>query len=291
MTLDLSRLPEPEILAPTTYEEILAAMRADLEGRMKARDAEFTALVESDPAVVVLEVAAYRESVLRQRVRDGIRAVMVAYATGSDLENLGALMGVEKKDGEPDDDLRQRIPGAFAGASPAGPRSAYRRHALAVKGVLDIDVTAPGHDTADSEALTEAELGKVNVHVLADTASGVPDQALLDAVAAALSAEDVRPLTDRVTVAAAEIVNYNVTGELTIQPGPDAMLVTAAAEAAVRDYTEGRSRLGIGVRRSGLIAALHVAGVEKVELTAPAADVDVTKSQSARLDVLTLTNA
>ena len=51
--------------------------------------AAFTALVESDPAWTILEVAAYRELLLRQRINDASRAVMLAFATGADLEHLG----------------------------------------------------------------------------------------------------------------------------------------------------------------------------------------------------------
>jgi len=47
--------------------------------------------VESDPAYKILEVAAYREMLLRARINSAAKAVMLPYATGSDLDVLGSL--------------------------------------------------------------------------------------------------------------------------------------------------------------------------------------------------------
>ena len=91
-TIDLSTLPPPSVVETLDFEAILAAMLADLQ----ARDPAFTALVESDPAYKILEVCAYRELLIRQRVNDAARATMLAYATGADLEQIGALFGVTR---------------------------------------------------------------------------------------------------------------------------------------------------------------------------------------------------
>ena len=96
--------------------------------------------------------------------------------------------------------------------------------------------------------------------------------ALLAAVLTTLSAEDVRPLTDQVLVQAAEIVPYTITAALTVYPGPDAATVRAAAAAATTAYAASVHRLGYDVTLSGLYAALHQPGVQRVALTAPAAD-------------------
>lgn len=61
--VDLSQLPAPSVVETLDFETILQAMLDDL----LARDPDFSALVESDPAYKILEVAAYRELLLRQR--------------------------------------------------------------------------------------------------------------------------------------------------------------------------------------------------------------------------------
>lgn len=52
--IDLSTVPAPNVVQALNFETILAEMLADLQ----ARDSVFTALVESDPAYKILEVAA-----------------------------------------------------------------------------------------------------------------------------------------------------------------------------------------------------------------------------------------
>ena len=88
--IDLSTVPAPAIVEQFTFEEIVTAMLTDL----RARDNAFTALVESDPAFKILEVCAYREMLMRQRVNEAAKACMLAYAVKNDLDNLGALLGV-----------------------------------------------------------------------------------------------------------------------------------------------------------------------------------------------------
>ncbi len=51
----------PNIVEKLSFEEIFSRMKEELV----RRDESFTALVESDPAMKVLEVAAWRELLLR----------------------------------------------------------------------------------------------------------------------------------------------------------------------------------------------------------------------------------
>ncbi|MEG1798701.1 MAG: baseplate J/gp47 family protein [Synergistaceae bacterium] len=94
--IDLSKLPAPNIIEELNYETILAAMRADLEDRLPGWTA---AVLESDPANKILEVAAYRELLLRQRINEAIKACMIAFASGSDLEHLSAFFAVARLEG------------------------------------------------------------------------------------------------------------------------------------------------------------------------------------------------
>ena len=255
--VDLSALEPPGVVEALDYETILARMTADLV----ARDPDFTAWVESEPALKLLEVAAYRELLLRQRINDAARAVMLAFAAGADLDHLASLIGVVRTSGESDATLRTRIRAAPTRFSTAGSEASYRFWALSVPGVEDVQPNSPAPGTVD-------------VHVLAaDPADGSPSPALVAAVAAALSADTVRPLTDTVRAFAGRVQPYTIDATLTIASGPDAETVRRSAAAAVRAYAVSRHRLGVGVPRSALIAALHVVGVDGVVLAAPAADV------------------
>jgi phage-related baseplate assembly protein len=285
--IDLSALPAPRVIESLSFETIFAAMLADLQ----ARDSTFTALVESDPAYKILEVCAYRELLIRQRVNDGAKAVMLAYASGSDLDQLGGLMGVVRKTLVPadpaalppveavmeaDTDFRKRIQLSVEGLSTAGPVGAYIYHALKVTGIKDVGVDTPS-------------AGVVRVTVLADRASGVPTSGELAAVSEALNAESIRPLTDTVNVQAADILTYTVTATIYVSAGPDAATVLANANASIAAYVASQFRIDSDINLSGIYAALHIEGVNKVVLATPSANISVSSLQAARCTAITLT--
>lgn len=279
--IDLSQLPPPEVVESldfeSLYQELLAAFRAAMgEG--------WNAELESDPVLKLLELAAYRELLLRARINDAARAVMLAYATGSDLDQLAAGYNVARLVIQPadptavppleavlesDDSLRNRTQLAFDQLSVAGPRNAYVAFALGADGrIADVSATSP----APCEAL---------ISVLSREGDGTAGDDILDAVRSVLSDEDVRPVGDRVTVQSASIVEYAVEAVLYIYPGPEAELIQQAAEGSLQNYIAAQRRLGRDIRRSALFAALHVEGVQRVELAQPAADVVLDPTQAA----------
>jgi phage-related baseplate assembly protein len=286
--IDLSQVPAPSIVEALDYETILAAMVADLQ----ARDPAFTALVESDPAYKILEVAAYREVLLRQRVNDACRQVLLAYAVGTNLDQLAALFGVQRLTIDPGDanaippvaptlesdaDLRRRVQLSLEGLSTAGPVGAYIYHALTVPSIADASVESP-------------DPGEVVVTVLARAGNGTPTSQDLTDVEVALNAEDVRPLTDQVTVQAATIVNYAITATIYTYEGPDPVTVIAAAQAAAETFVASSRKLGRDITLSAVYAALHQPGVQRVVLASPSANVVCTSAQAAHCTAITLTN-
>ncbi|CDF81948.1 Baseplate assembly protein J [Pseudomonas knackmussii B13] len=279
--IDLSQLPAPEVVESldfeALYQDLLAAFRAAMgEG--------WNAALESDPVLKLLELAAYRELLLRARINDAARSVMLAYAIGSDLDQLAAGYNVARLVIQPadptavppqeavlesDDSLRNRTQLAFDQLSVAGPRNAYIAFALGADGrIADVSATSP----APCEAL---------ISVLAREGDGSAGEDILDAVRAVLSDEDVRPVGDRVTVQSASIVEYQVQAVLYIYPGPEAELIQQAAESSLQTYIATQRRLGRDIRRSALFAALHVEGVQRVELAQPVADVVLDATQAA----------
>lgn len=287
--IDLSQVPAPSVVETIDFETILAAMIADLQVRWP----EFTALVESDPAYKILEVCAYRETVLRQRINEAARSVMLAYSTGADLENLAALFGVTRlviDPGDPealppvpatmesDSDLRRRVQLSLEGFSTAGPSGAYIFHALSADG-----------DVLDASAISPAP-GDVLVSILSRTGDGTASPTLQATVEAALSAEDVRPLCDTVGVQSAEIVNYAITATLRFNPGPDSATILANAEAAAAAYAGAQHRLGLDVTLSGIYAALHQPGVARVDLASPTGNIAISLEQASYCTSITLTD-
>ena len=120
---------------------------------------------------------------------------------------------------------------------------------------------------------------------------GAASPELIDAVEATLSAERVRPMTDRVTVLSASIVNYTISAQLVMYPGPAPEVVQQAALAAVTAYAEAQRRIGYDVTLSGLYAALHQPDVQSVTLTAPASSLVVADGQARFCTAITVTVA
>ncbi|HEX8301062.1 baseplate assembly protein [Sphingomonas sp.] len=278
--VDLSRLPAPTVIEQLSFDMIFADL-LDLIRQPQLLPA-FDATVASDPAVKILEVFAYREMLLRQQFNDRALQLMVAYATGANLDNLAALVGVGRlvlHPGEPsqdvaptfesDDALRQRIVLAAESFSVAGPELAYVFHAKSADG-----------DVLDASAISPAP-GEVLVSVLSRAGDGTAPADTLAAVEAIVNDRAIRPLGDLVTVASAEILQFTIDATLHTFSGPDLNVVLAAAEARLLAYLDESRRLGRDITTSGLIAALMVAGVQRVILAEPSADVICGPTQAA----------
>lgn len=272
--IDLSQLPLPNIIETLDYEAILAERKACLVGLYPADEQATVSAqleLESDPRTKLLQENAYRELLLRARINDSARAVMLAYATGTDLDHLVATppFNIRRLDGESDERLRKRAQLSPEGYSTAGPVQSYIYHALSASPqVRDATVSSPTPGTVRLAILAELE--------------GTPSVGLLASVLARVSADDVRPLTDQVEVVAAEVIPYRVVARLLLNPGPDSTVVLAAAEAALAVYVEQQFRLGYDISVSGLHAALHRPGVTRVDLTEPPTSLVITAAQAAR---------
>ncbi|HDT4824726.1 TPA: baseplate J/gp47 family protein [Escherichia coli] len=281
--IDLSELPVPQIIEEPDFEVILEdtkeSMIAAFPQTQQAAVRSALAL-ESEPLTVIAQVFAFRELLLRQRINEGAAACMLSHATGDDLDNLAANMNTARLVITPatdtteavlEDDtaLRLRAQSAFDGLSVAGPTGAYEYFAR----------SASGH-VADARASSPAP-AEVVVAVLSTEGDGTADAALLATVTAALSAEDVRPVGDRLTVQAAEIVRYRIEARLFFYPGPESEPVLNAAESSLNTWLGEQGRIGKDVARSAIMAALHVQGVQRVELVQPAADIVISDTQAA----------
>jgi len=87
---DLASLPRAAAIETLSFEDVLAQLQAEFQARYPAHNA----LLASDPALKLLEVAAYREVLLRNRINAAAKAALLAFATGSDLDHLAAFYGV-----------------------------------------------------------------------------------------------------------------------------------------------------------------------------------------------------
>ena len=275
------------VIEELDYEVIRSSMIEEF----KQRAPEWSAELESDPVVILLELAGYRELLLRQRINEASRALMLAYAGGSDIDHLAANVGLERLDDETDDRLRDRVQLGFYLAATAGPAGAYKLHTLNVSAdVLDVHVwmPAPGEvqvvvlarQTAPEDATeTELQRGVVAFGTDDEWIIARSDGDLMNQIRDVLNQEETRPLTDSVVVRTPEIIECVVQAELTLYPGPDADLLLAESLTALNDYLLSVRRPAHDLTMAGIIDALVVPGVQNVKLIEPAADIVAADSQ------------
>lgn len=259
-TLDLSRLPAPT-LVNVDYEAIRTARLASLEGRLTATGIEYNvAALETDPAVILQEEDAYRQALDLAAINDATKAVLLPYALGSDLDNLGSLFGCARLADEGDGPYRQRIALAPEAYATAGSIGAYVYHARAVDAaVRDVGVTCPAP-------------GVARVVVLGSADGGATSAALVSAVQQRLNADEIRPLTDQIVVLGAEIAAYAIRLRLVIPPGPDPSIVKAAALAGLTQLAADRYKVGAGVDVSAIVGAAYGPNIRRIVVAEPMAD-------------------
>lgn len=273
--LDLSLLPAPNIIEMLDYETILAQHKADMVSIFP----ECAALLalESEPLVKQLRVSAWRELLLRQRVNEACRALLLPFAKGADLDHIGTTyhrtqrLLVSAGDAtatppvpavrENDADYMYRCTLAPSGFSVAGPSGAYEYHALSSSGeVKNADPHSPNP-------------GSVDVYILSTTGDGTPSVPLLAAVNAALQPNTVRPMCDEVIVKPAIVKTYQITAVIYGYDGIVEAMALAAAHTNTAAYAKEHHRIKHSIFRAGIEASLKVSGVSDIEITSPAASI------------------
>ncbi|MDE9589296.1 baseplate assembly protein [Xenorhabdus bovienii] len=286
-TIDLSLLPPPNVVEPLDFETLFAERKEALISLTPPEQREAitrTLALESEPITKLLQENAYRELLLRQRINEAARAAMVAYAKGSDLDQLGANNNVRRLVLQPADnnavppvpavmesdaDFRVRIPQAFEGLSVAGPMASYEYYARSADGrVADASVISPAP-------------AYVTVSILSRDGNGAASDELIAVVNAALNDEDVRPVADRLTVQSARIVDYEIDAVLYLYPTPEYEPILQDVQARLARYTAEQHRIGRDIVRSAIFAALHAPGVQRVDLKTPATDMVLDKTQAS----------
>ncbi|MBB5734418.1 phage-related baseplate assembly protein [Xanthomonas arboricola] len=286
--VDLSKLQAPDLIEALDFEAIFADALTQFRRLMP----EFSALTEADPVYKLLQLFAARELLIRQRANDKTQQIMLAFAAGTNLDHLGALFGVARlvldvgqpENGTPptfesDMYFRRRIQLAPGGFSVAGHQGANIYHALsAAADVMDASATSPAP-------------GQVLVTVQSRTGGGTAPQASLDQVATILTNDDVRPLTDSVTVQSAQIVPYTIRGRVYTYAGPDSAVVMREALRSLRAYLDEAHRVGRDVPESAIKAKLFADGVQRIELDSPAADIRISRAQAAYCTAIDIVHA
>src|SRR5690606_29347232 len=268
----MSVMNRPNVIEPLEFETIFSANKSVLLGIYP--DAADVIDNESEPLCKVLQVMAYRELVLRQRVNESALAVMLAYAEKQDLDDVAwdqyrlkrlvITPATETTDAvmESDTALRQRCLQSASEVSVAGPAKYFEALAKNAHG-----------DVADARAMSPTE-GVVNVYVLSHTNNGTAQPDVLAAVDAVITSPERRPITAQVNTLQGPVTAVVVDATL-VMPGSASSATVealAAANSAMAAFAAERA-IGQKLALSKLHSILHTSGVAQVVLSTPVADV------------------
>lgn len=292
--VDLSKLDAPNVLEELDFEQLLAERKSAFIALFPQEERDFwqaRLALESEPITKLLQEVVYLQLLERARINQAAQATMLAYATGSDLDVIAANFNVQRQVIQAEDNsvtpkipaileddsaLRLRTQLAFEGLSVAGPRSAYVFHALSAHpDVADVSVVSP-------------QPAYVTVTILSRSGQGTASDTVLNKVREKLNDENIRPIGDRVTVQSAVIQSYEIRAKLHLYRGPEYEPIKAAALKKLTAYTEEKHRLGRDISLSGIYAALHLEGVQRVELISPTVDIVLPSSKSAYCTAINL---
>lgn len=298
--IDLSTLPPPQAVEQISFESIFQSMLTDLQ----VRTTEFATLSEADPAYKLLEVCAYREVLLRQRENNKTRSLLLAFASGADLDHIGVtyynatqrlvLQAAAPQAVPPiaevlesDADYRRRLLLQPSGESVAGPEQSYVFHTLSAHAdIVDasafspwpagvvISVLARNTLTPSAEVLQAVATKLAAAQTLPTAATALPAANEL-ASQTGYTSGSLRPVADRVIVRPATVISYVIDADIDVGTGPDNAVVADAVRASLLAYKAIPRSLGREVAKSAIYAALHLPGVDRVTLNQPAADLDV----------------
>lgn len=233
-TGQLETLPAGTMM--TADGEVFYALINDLE--LSGYAQPFTAQVMADRTGTVGNGLVAGTQMQMQKINPAVNSIVVS---------VGATGG---QDAEDDDTYRERIRAHGLANVTTGPARQYEAAAMAVSSVI-----------LDAKAINLGD-GEVGVYLMLSDDTGA--EALIQAVTEALNADNVRPLTDTVSVSQATDVDYKLIAAVEA-PGSVSRADLNAAAAEYQAWQEGK--IGRPFNPDRLVAALYQAGASRVRFS------------------------
>nr|WP_315481460.1 baseplate J/gp47 family protein [uncultured Undibacterium sp.] len=247
MTIDLNQLPPPKVVEELSFESLVTEHKQALLDRQPSVANVIN--LESEPLVKQLQVFAYREMLIRQRINQAARSNLLAYAQDTDLDHKGAFYDLARLSNENDDRYRQRIQYRIAALAGNGTPEQYRLIAMtASQNVRDSNVylISPG--------VVGLVLWCVDANLAVSTQ---------EVVVAALSAPNAKPIGIQVVVRVAVQKTIDITATLYRDEIAPSNIVQFARNALV-DSLRSYAKLGRNISNSWITSVLQQPGISRV---------------------------
>lgn len=209
---------------------------------------------QSGPLTYVAEVEAQQNIDRLQLLNSSGNALQLRTATGSDLDDLVALVDVTRRVSETDAELRARVPIELRA-----------RAEFTVPAILDYVRALDGVSDA---SLDRGANYAATIYVQADDYAA-SDATLRTAVQTALNAPAYKPVFVDFTVAAETRTAYTIRGTITYSPDQTEADIKPLVDAAVEANLLAQRRLNRGLSLSAIdAAAVAIVGVHSAAITA-----------------------
>lgn len=279
-TIDLTRVPAPAAIEALDYEALLTGFKDRFQAFWEeARLIDDTlpaydvSILETDPAIIVGEAWSFLRLLDRQRVNDGIKALLGPLSTFTNLDNLVAGRNIIRLEITPasgdtpavmesDFQLLRRYLLSFD-AQASGSAGRYLFDAYAAWPAM-LDARVIGFDTHGRRGDTDV--------VIIGPAGALPTDPQKAAVAAAVRHINRMPEGVAIAILAATRVEYDV--DLTIEVpgiGPAPSVLVAEAVARVRAAGDERTIIGGEVPDGFMEGVAYGPNILKVRDNAPVA--------------------
>lgn len=310
-------LPRPEVLETISSDSIIEERMARFKTRWSEEDPPNAAAydvgqLEFDPVKIVTENAAYFELLLRDRVNQAARAVMLAFAFGSNLDAIASRYpgGVPRQTGESDDNYRRRIWLSPNILGPHGTTESYAFYALSALGanvlrdaaaftvrgtgrvIIPILVNRPTLALSEQQVLAivnqQIRTGLVDpLKVSFETDPGDPPSPTNDQILQVfryVSGVTRKGLTDEILVKRPSIINTRIAVTLRTFPGNSVAAVLTNVATGLMQMIENHRWLGYDLTILDIDGILsNAGGVYTRVIKSPPSDVVVDNSGFVRV--------
>jgi phage-related baseplate assembly protein len=273
---ELAHLPKPQLIEELSYDVLLQGAIERVEAEMAVEGFDFTVgSLIANPNHILAREAAYKEERLRQRINSAMRAMLLAYATGSDLDNYVAHKTV-RMSGESDERLVTRYLLLLKGSSTGGPAERYEALALEA----DIHV-------AQAFCYRVGKSPVIYLAISSTASDGVADPALIDKVSQHVGRREHRLTNDTIVVRAAVRQIIDIHAQVWLTEKASATIIDGLAEH-LKSAWSSRQSIGLDLTRSYIIGQLMVGGVHSVNLPAMEADIVADKYEAIAIGNVTI---
>lgn len=243
----------------TPYEKILNDIKLSLLEKIQVDYPDFSNLSESDPMSKTIEIAAYRELLVRQKITDTIKKSLLSQSTGNELNQLAQLVLDENKKVQNSAEIKTAISTLWNDTLyyTTGTKSAYQHFVMQFGNgaIRDVNVVNENH--------------AVTIYILFHDENIPSDiDKFKNELQKKIEDENIRRITDKIEIQVAKKITYTIKAELMIYANYSSETIEALiTEEIEREMDKGvLGGLNKTISTNSLFKLFYKNGVKAVAL-------------------------